>query len=53
MTRDAVVRLEEVGMTTIESSNGFVTVAAGQTVVNLEVTTTITFDVVAPTTDGT
>ena len=37
MTRDVLVRLEEVDMTTIESCNGLVTVAAGQTVVNLEV----------------
>ena len=40
-SRDAVVDLEEVAITTIESSNGLAIVTAGQsqTIVNLEVTT--------------
>ena len=40
MTRDAAIGLEAVAMV-IESNNGLATAAAGQTVVNLEVTTAI------------
>ncbi len=52
MTRDAVVDLEEVAMTMIESNIGFVTIAAGHTVINRGEETAIVFDVIALVTNA-